>query len=224
MTDTFGTLKGINMGAVRTEPFRTQEDRRIFAKYYTPIDIIAVVVGMLLPPLIGSQFPDKRAGFEATGLIIAIVALILSILSLPGFREDKKMIDRYFVAETESTKQMSFFKTLKEVVRLKSFVVFFIFSLCYAVTLSLIVPNLNFLTIFVLQDESILLLILAVYLGCTLLSLPFWLRYMKKTNNMKKVFVVGGIFFCIALVPLTFFSGWVSGGVFDKSSTQKARG
>jgi len=74
MTDTFGTLKGINMGAVRTEPFRTQEDRRIFAKYYTPIDIIAVVVGMLLPPLIGSQFPDKRAGFEATGLIIAIVA------------------------------------------------------------------------------------------------------------------------------------------------------
>ena len=37
IVDTFGTLRGINVGAVRTEVFRTQEDRRIFSKYYTAV-------------------------------------------------------------------------------------------------------------------------------------------------------------------------------------------
>ncbi|MCP4763471.1 MAG: MFS transporter [archaeon] len=205
MIDTFGTLRGMNIGAVRTELFRTREDRRKHSKYYTPIDIIAVVVGMLLPTLIEDLFPDKRTGYEATGLIIALISLVVSILILPGFREDKEMIDRYFV--DEESEPMSFIKTLKEVVKLKSFIVFFIYSLCYSITLALIVPNLNYLGTFVLQGEVSVFLILIIYLSFTLISIPFWLIYLRKTKNLKKVLVVGGIFFVIALIPLTFFVG-----------------
>ncbi len=204
--DTFGTLRGINVGAVRPELFRTEEQRRIYSKYYTPIDIIAVVMGMLLPPFILDGFADQKTAYAVTGAIIAGISLLFSFLSLPGFKEDKEIIDRYF---SNTTKRAPFFKNMGDAIKLRSFIVFFVFATCYGVTLALIVPNLNFLTVFVLQaGYGELLLILMVYLGFTLLSLPFWLYYTKKAKNSKKVFVVAGLLFSIALIPLTFFVGF----------------
>ena len=205
--DTFGTLRGINVGAVRPELFRTEEERRVYSKYYTPIDIFAVVMGMLLPPLLLGSVTDQRAAYKITGAIIAGIALLFSVLSLPGFKEDKEIIDRYF--SVEAKERAPFFKNMGDALKLRSFIVFFVFATCYGVTLALIVPNLNFLTIFVLQaDYGKLLIILMVYLGLTLVSVPFWLYYTKKAKNSKKVFVVAGLIFSIALIPLTFFVGY----------------
>ncbi len=193
LQDTFGTLVGINVGLLRPELFRTPDERRRFAKYYAPIDIIAVVVGMLLPTLVVEQFADQKMGYGITGLVISIVALTFAILSLPGQRENQEMIDRYYLSDPV---RLNFLKSIKEVLKLKSFIVFFIFATCYAITLSLIVPNLNYLTKFVLQvDGGTFFLILIIYLSSTLLSFPFWNKYIKKANNNKKVFVVGALFY-----------------------------
>jgi Na+/melibiose symporter-like transporter len=51
------------------------------------------------------------------------------------------------------------------------------------------------------------LVILGTYLAGTFISIPFWLRYLKKLNDNKKAFVVGGLAYCFALIPLTFFQG-----------------
>jgi Na+/melibiose symporter-like transporter len=41
----------------------------------------------------------------------------------------------------------------------------------------------------------------------TLISVPLWVRYIRKVNNNKKAFVVAGLAASAALIPLTFFQG-----------------
>jgi len=207
LLDTFSTLVNINIGALRPDKFRTEEERRKFSKYYTPIDLLAIILGMLLPALFIDIIPgDTKASYRAMGGMIALISLFFAFLSIPGNREDKIIIDRYF--SSDYGKQMNFFKATKEALKLKSFIVFFIFATCYGITIAIIVINMLYLVTFVLQASAIMyILILSMYLAGTFISIPFWLKYLKKTNDNKKSFVVGGLSYCAALIPLTFFQG-----------------
>ena len=150
--DTFSTLVNINVGALRPDKFRTEEERRVFSKYYTPIDILAIILGMLLPALFIDFIPgDKKASYQIMGGAIAIISLLFALLALPGNLEDKIIIDRYF--STDYNKRMNFFKATKEALKLKSFVVFFIFATCYGITIAIIVINMIYLTTFVGRDS-----------------------------------------------------------------------
>lgn len=204
--DTFGSLVLVNTLALRPDKFRTEEERQILAAYYTPIDIIAIGLGMLLPPLfLGSG--DNKAGFALMGGAIAIISLIGAILYLPGAREDKIIIDRYFSSEY---KRMNFFQGTKEALKLRSFIIYFIMATCFGVAMSLMVANVVYLTTFVLQtgpDMSII--IFSIFLMGAMISVPFWLKYLKKIKNNKKVFTVGGFAFSAALIPMTFFQGLI---------------
>ena len=216
LLNTFSTLVKVNNGALRVDKFRTEEERRTFAKYYTPIDMIANILGLLLPGLFINFIPgDKKTSFGIMGGVVAIISLLFAILYLPGAREDKIMIDRYFSTKTDY-KRMNFFKAIKEALKAKSFVVFFIFTTCYTISLSIMVANMLYTTNFVLQPPICIfsfcftpaeayLLILGWYLAGTLISIPFWIKYIKKINNNKKAFVVAGLAPCAVLIPLTFF-------------------
>jgi len=205
LLDTFGTLVGINYNALRIDKFRSEYERRRFSKYYAVFDIIAIVLGMLLPSLFIDP-KNQLASYSLMGGVIAVIALIFAILSLPGNREDKIMIDRYFSPEYK--KRIKFFKAFKAAVTSRSFMVFFIFGTCLGIQISLVVVNVYYLTTFVLQASPMAyLLVLGVNLIGTLISIPLWLRYIKKINNNKKALVVAGLASCAALVPLTFFQG-----------------
>ena len=207
LLDTFGTLVNINYSALRIDKFQTEYERRRFTKYYAPFDILAIVIGMLLPPLFTDMIPgDPKTSYSMMGAIIAIIALLFAILSLHGNREDKIIIDRYF--SPEYIKRMNFFKAFVEAIKTKSFVVFFIFGTCLGIQISLVVVNMYYLTKFVLQADSLTyLLILGLNLIGTLISIPIWLKYIKKINNNKKALIVAGLASCAALFPLTFFQG-----------------
>lgn len=207
LLDTFGTLVNINYSALRIDKFRTEYERRRFTKYYAPFDILAIVIGMLLPPLFTDMIPgDPKTSYSLMGAIIAIIALLFAILSLHGNREDKIIIDRYF--SPEYIKRMNFFKAFVEAIKTKSFVVFFIFGTCLGIQISLVVVNMYYLTKFVLQADSLTyFLILGLNLIGTLISIPIWLKYIKKINNNKKALIVAGLASCAALFPLTFFQG-----------------
>jgi len=206
LLDTFGTLVSVNQNALRPDLFRTEGERRRFAKYYTPIDILAIIIGMLLPAVFIDFFPgDARASYSLMGVVIATISLIFFIVSLPGNREDKVVIDRYFSSDY---KRMNFFKALWKALKSRSFIVFFVFSTCYGIQIAVVVVNMLYLTTFVLQiGADMYIVILAIYLFGTLISYPLWLRYLRKINNNKKAFVIAGLTQCAALIPLTFFVG-----------------
>jgi len=204
---TFSTLVTINVESLRPDKFRMEEERRTFAKYYTPIDILAILLGMLLPALFIDIIPgDKKASYQIMGGVIAIVALLFAFLTLPGNREDKIVIDRYFAPDSE--KRMNFFEATKKSLKLKSFVVFFIFSTTYGVMIAIVVTNMIYIITFVLQvDAFVYILILGTYLLGTIISIPFWLKFLRKINDNKKAFVIAGLAQFAALIPLTFFQG-----------------
>jgi len=209
LLDTFGTIVNINYKALQMEKFRTEYERRRFTKYYVPLDIVAMLLGMLLPTLfLDNEAPKaiQLANYSLMGIVVAIVALLFGILSLYGNREDKIMIDRHF--SPESVKRMNFFKAFKAAVKSKTFMVYFIFGTCLGIQISLVVVNVYFLTTYVLQAGILTyFLVLGLYLLGTLVSIPLWLKYIKKINNNKKALVVAGLASCAALFPLTFFQG-----------------
>lgn len=208
--DTFSTLVHINYSVLRPDKFRTEEERRTFTKYYVPIDISAIILGMILPALFIDVIPgDKKSSYQIMAAVVAIFSLIFAILSLPGNREDQVIIDMYFSTKTNK-KRMNFFKAFKEAITSRSFMVYFIYGLSYGISLAIIVSNLVYVTTFVLQVGSdVYIIILGLYLIGTLISVPFWLKYIKKVNDIKKAFVVAGFAYCIALFPLTFFQGLI---------------
>ena len=88
--------------------------------------------------------------------------------------------------------------------------VWFIFGLFNAIYISLIVSNMLYITTFVLQvGGDKFLIILGLNLIGTLISIPIWLRYIRKINNNKKALVVAGLLACAATFPLTFFQGLI---------------
>lgn len=200
--DTFGTLVSVNLGVLRPDLFRTEEERRLLSKYFMPIDMVAVALGMLIPPLfLGGG--AGREGFAFMGAMVAFIALITCILFLPGAREDKVMIDRYFTADHE---RMNFFKGVKEVVKQKSFLVHFVFVVAWIASTDMLIGNSIYLVIFVLRaspDE--ITIVFAVFLLGALISTPFWLILLKKMKDNKKVAVIGGFASSAAMVPMTFF-------------------
>ena len=206
LLDTFGTLVNINYSALRVEKFQTEYERRRFTKYYAPIDILAIVLGMLLPELLVDVIPgDIKASYSMMGAIIAIIALIFGILSFHGNREDKIMIDKYFSPDYE--KRESFLNALIAAVKTRSFVVWLIFGTCLGIQIALVVTNALYLSTFILRDTSLFLIIMVLNLLGTLISIPIWLRYIKKINDNKKALIIAGLASCAALLPLTFFIG-----------------
>jgi len=162
---------------------------------------------MLLPTLFISD-PPNRGMFSLMGGVGAIIALIFAALSFHGNREDKIMIDRHF--SPESVKRMKFIKAFKEAVKSKAYMVYFIFGTCLGIQITLIVTNVWYLTFFVLRASTLeYFLILAVYLLGTLISIPIWLRYIRKINNNKKALVVAGLASVASMIPLTFFVGFI---------------
>ena len=207
LIDTFGTLVGVNFKAIQMEKFRTEHERNRFSKYYAPLDILAIVLGMLLPPLFTDMIPgDKFASYSMMAVILAVIALIFGFLSLPGNREDKIMIDRFY--SPDSVERMSFFKVFKEALKSRTYVVYFIFGTCLGIQITLVIVNVWYLTTYVLQAGTLTyFLILGLNLLGTLISIPIWLRYIKKINNNKKALIVAGLASCAALFALSFGVG-----------------
>ncbi|MHA1456654.1 MAG: MFS transporter [Promethearchaeota archaeon] len=189
-------------------------ERNRFTKYYAPLDILAIVLGMLLPPLFTDMIPgDNFASYSMMAAILAVIALIFGILSLPGNREDKIMIDRHY--SPESVKRMSFFKVFKEALKTKSYMVWFAFGICNAIWVSLVVANMLYMTTFVLKvGGDMFLIIMALNLVGSLISIPIWLKFIKKINNNKKAIVVAGFMTVAATLPLTFFTGLIDIMIF----------
>ncbi len=208
MFDTFGTLVNVNIAALRPDKFRTEDERRILSGYFGVIDMIAQALGMLLPPLfLGAG--EGREAYALMGALVATIGIVSCILWLPGSREDKYIIDRYYSKKEEEEKS-SFLKGLYEVVTTKSFMVFIITLIAFNAASNLMMGNVIYLTTFVLQaDPDTVTLIFAVFLIGALVSIPFWMRLQKKMQNNKKVLTIGGIVFCIALIPMTFFYGLI---------------
>lgn len=199
--DTFITILDVNVGTLRADKFRSDAQRKRYSKFFGPVDMIAVAIGTMIPPLF--LFGQTRDAYALMAAAIVVIAIICAILFLPGVREDKTIIDRYYSREYE---RMGFFTGMKEVVKQKSFMVFYASYTTFGIATTLMTAMGLYLVTFIFDaGEDIFIMLMATFLIGAMISVFIWHKYLKKVNNTKKVYTIGGFLLCVALIPLSFF-------------------
>jgi GPH family glycoside/pentoside/hexuronide:cation symporter len=202
--DTFGTLVGTNVGMTRPDMFRTEKERRIFTGVWTYIDMTAQAMGMLLPPMLLAQNPT-RADYGSMALVMAIICLGGALLMLPGSKEDKIVIDRYFTDEEKARPKPKFFKGIWQAFKQRSFITAFIIMMVFNIAVSMLMTMGPYVSTFLFKSNIDELFIYIVFFSGTIVGVPFWMYYLKKSNNTKMVIVYGGLAlgscFCLLTIP-----------------------
>ena len=208
--DLFITLVDIHVSILRADKFRTETERRKYAGSWGFFDMIAQVLGMMLPPLF-LFFGATILSYTVMAAIIAVIGIIFGIIFvMKGAREDKIIIDRYYSRDYE---RIHVLKGVLIVLKQKSFMVLFVhYVLWLAATASIMTGMIAYLVTFIFQsnDPDAMIPFLALFLLGSLISIPVWLKILKKMNNNKKTYVIGSLILCALTVPLTFFQGDIS--------------
>ena len=99
--DTLYTICFINIEGMFADKFRTEKARRRARGWGTPLSMLALPVANIVPPIILGLFggsTNQSAYLPMIFLIIATIAPV-SLLMLPGMRENKEMIERYYISK-----------------------------------------------------------------------------------------------------------------------------
>ena len=202
LNDLFVSLSDVHGNMLRADKFRTEYERKKYSGYFGFFDMIAMALGTAIPPLL--IFGEGKVYFTIMAVIIALIALTCAILFLVfGAREDKIMIDRYYSSDYE---RLKFLKGAKEVLKQKSFVGFWLSSAGFGIATTMMTAMIAYVATFVLRvPEEIMTVLLALFIIGAIVSVPVWLKVLKKIKDAKRLYLIGGTFMCIALIPLTFF-------------------
>ena len=202
--DLFITLVDIHVSILRADKFRTETERRKYAGSWGFFDMLAQILGMMLPPLL-FFFGETILSYTVMAAIIAVIMIIFgAIFVFKGAREDKIIIDRYYSREYES---LNVFKGVWLVIKQKSFMALYAGYVAFLVATTIMTGMVAYLVTFILRDPDpdAMIIYLALFLGGALISIPIWIRVLKKMNNNKKTYIIGSLLLCCLIIPLTFF-------------------
>ncbi|MHA1669834.1 MAG: MFS transporter [Promethearchaeota archaeon] len=204
--DLFNSIFFINYVSLFPDKFRSVKERRTATAIQTPIGIIGIALGALLPPMI---VDDVIPGsFMVQAVLMSVIGLVVIALAIPGCREDRKTIDLYLEKEREKT---PFFKLLRTALSQKSFLVFIMTYSLYRCLVISFQASIPYLVEFVLLEEEFIVTILsAAFLLGSLFSSPLWARLAHKSNNNKKAMLISAIVLIICTFVLAFINDWMT--------------
>ena len=202
--DLFITLVDIHVSILRADKFRTEKERKKYAGFFSSFDMIAQVVGMAIPPLLLLFGEINPLSYTVMAAIMALIAIIFGILFVAkGAREDKTIIDRYYSRDYE---RLHILKGVKVVIKQKSFMALYASYVAFLAATTIMTAMVAYLTTFILVvSQDYMTIFMALFLGGALISIPIWLKILKKMNNNKKVYLIGSFVLCGLIIPLTFF-------------------
>ncbi len=199
--DLFITLVDIHVSILRADKFRTETERRKYAGSWGFFDMVAQVLGMMIPPLL-LFFGDTILSYTVMAAIIAVIAIIFGVLFiLKGAREDKIIIDRYYSRDYE---RMHVFKGVTLVIKQKSFMALYGSYVLWLSASTIAIGMVAYLTTFLLPGSD-MIKFFALFLIGSLISIPLWLKLLKRMSNHKKLYIIGSLVLVVCYAALTFF-------------------
>jgi GPH family glycoside/pentoside/hexuronide:cation symporter len=207
--DTFGSFFIVNFVALFPDKFRSVKERRIASGVSTPVGIVGIALGSILPPLF-ITFGDLQSYIIQGGVVI-ITCLIALALGLPGLRDDQQCVDSYLTKCVEITQKDSFFKTLKRALRHKNFLALIFCYILYQFLTVSMTASIPYVVRFILRlPADAITLIMAGFLIGALASIYFWIWYANKTNNTRKTMIIAGFALVITTIPLLFIEDYLT--------------
>ncbi|MFW9895471.1 MAG: MFS transporter [Candidatus Thorarchaeota archaeon] len=198
--DTFNSIFFVNFASLFPDKFRSVDERRKATGIQTPIGIVGVALGAILPPMIITDKLNASLFVVNAGLII-IIGIVVLMLAIPGCREDQVTIDSY-LAKHDREDRIPFFKTLRTTLKQKSFLFFIITYTLYRSLVISFQASIPFYTEFVLA-EDVQTLLSAGFLVGALISSPIWAYLAQKTDNNKKIMLTNSFLLTIFTIPFT---------------------
>ncbi|MFX1312925.1 MAG: MFS transporter [Promethearchaeota archaeon] len=202
--DTFNSIFFVNFSALFPDKFRSVDERRKATGLQTPIGIIGIALGALLPPLIIER--NEAITYVIFGGLVVIIGIIVLMLSIPGCREDQITINRY-LDKYKAEERAPFFKTLIQSLKQKSFLFFIITYTLYRSLIICFQSSIPFLVEYILREEvEIQTLLSAAFLIGALISSPLWAFVALKTNNNRIVMLINSILLTVFTIPFIFLN------------------
>lgn len=203
--DTFETIFYVNFQSLFPDKFRSVEERRTATGIQTPIGIVGIVLGAVVPPLFITFGDIQSYIFHA--IAVVIIGLILLYLSIPGCREDQITIDRYLAKHDSKSERESFFGTMKLALKQRNFVAFIVMSTLFMSFVICFQASIPYVVRFILKmDASAITYLSGGFLIGGILSIPIWIKLAHKLDDNRKVIIIGGTFLAIAIIPFIFLN------------------
>jgi len=203
--DTFNSIWWVNFYSLFPDKFRSSKERRIASGFITPVGIIGISLGGLVPPLlIEYGIPST---FVIQAVAVTFIAFIMLMLGIPGWRDDQECVDKYLARCEEETEQTPFFKALLQSFKHRSYVAFLVLYFTWQVLIFCIQATIPYLVNFVLKLKASNQLFMQIaFLVGALVSIYFWIKFAQKTNNNKKVLLIASIMLAAFSIPLSFIN------------------
>ncbi|MHA1490467.1 MAG: MFS transporter [Promethearchaeota archaeon] len=206
--DTIESIFSINFYSLFPYKFRTNEERLTSASFSVYISMIGIVFGFIIPPMI-IVFGDIDS-FILMAWLTVILCLIPFPLLIPGVKEDKEIIENY-LDKYDKEKKESFIIALKDVFSQRSFVIYVIFVFTYHILNNTITASLVYYIRFVLNESpDVMTYVSILLLVGSLISVPFWYIYSKRTQNYRRTILLAG--------GIMVIFGFIMSFIFDLTS------
>ena len=203
ISDTLFSIWQVHLLGLYPDKFRTDKDRRKSALIMSMMGQVGYILALLLPPML-YKFGDKTS-YAFMAVLCSVIGIVSMIIMIPGVREDKEMIDRYFRIE-EQIERPSFIRTMRTAVSHKNFVVFIVVYLLLSIFASCATLSVPFFVKYILGMEAIVqMIILAGLLLGLLGSMPLWIKLAKK-YGFRKIYLASPIAMVVLSAPMLFVS------------------
>ena len=208
------TLWQSNYLALFPDKFRSQAERTSAGMWNTVWGVIGIALGVLLPPLL-IEYGHPETYILATA-VVAILAFILVIFSIPGVREDEELKQREFKIATASEKKATFLEILKTALKDRNFIAYVVTYFGHQVMTVFMLSSLPYWTKYIIgsSDPEVETILAAFFLIFVLVGgVPLWSYIGKKVGN-QKAFQYGTIATTLLFIPLIFASDLLTSAIF----------
>ena len=200
--DTFNSIWWVNFYALFPDKFRSLKERRTATGIVTPIGIVGISLGGIIPPLLITYGVPSTFIIQAG--VVSIICFIMLMLGIPGWRDDPGSVERYLERYEKEKEEESFFKSMINTFHQRSWVLLLIIYLTWQVLTFCVQASIPYLIRFVLKREASAQLFLQVgFLIGAVISVPLWVKLANKLNDNKKVYIIAGFVLVIFSIPLS---------------------
>ncbi|UCG01965.1 MAG: MFS transporter [Candidatus Heimdallarchaeota archaeon] len=180
----------VNYNALLPVKFRSKEERTTLGAFIHLFMMLGPFIGLAI---VATLTPDPDS-YMMMSIILAIIALISFILSIPGIKEEESIRNAYFREElTQEPFLPKLFSNIKDCFELKPFIVLAIVTLCTTVALALINASQPYYVAYILgikDTESteygqMIATVAFPYVLTTILLIPLYIWIVKKLGHSK---------------------------------------
>ena len=218
--DALLALWTVSVGALSSDKYRSDVDRRKIAAFQTLFGTLGGVMGAVTGGIFIGLFGGLASpmAYVLTMGLFAVIGTIIAVLALPGARDNQKALGREIV-QSESDRSMGseikyFFKVMGKGFKNSNFRAWMVFVIANSVFGAIFAPSLTYFVVVVLgysflQAGSVVTLLSLPFTLAGIVLIPLFLYLVKKFGHLK-MFKYALILWPICLVPFLIISDFIS--------------